>query len=255
MKVTDNAEAMTKRELILKCHVRHEDFLRELQPIVSVWLTTGLLQGSEGYQMVRDGAPTLQTRWQHICAVVGLLKELMDRLEALLEKWPNAVWLFFPEDGHGGRIRLFDEFYTHTYPACFPEAPREAPRRRVWRLRGNRWCGVAPRIRRESRRTFRIWDQFQAGRSPIQIARREFPSKGSSSSKKWNKELMVVRRSLERATQLIYGEPLPTNRKSRRLLDFHSEDHVARCGQCRSATKVEQMCTRGRDVVNRELKS
>ncbi len=250
MKVTDNAEAMTKRELILKCHVRHEDFVRELQPIVSLWETACLFKLYEICETVRDGPPDPQTRWRNTCALVGLLKDLADRLEALLEKWPNAVWIFFPEDGHGGRIRIFHEFYTKTYPTCFPDARCDTRRRTAGRISGHRWCGIARRIRKESRRTFHMWDQFKAGRSQIDIARREFPSKSSPSTRKWNKELMVVRRSLERATQLIYEQPLPTNRKTRRLLDFSKDDHVERCAQCRSATKVEQMCPRGRDFAN-----
>jgi hypothetical protein len=246
---------MTKRELILKCHVRHEGFVRELQPIVSLWETACLFKAYEISETVRDGAADSQVKWPHICALVGLLKELVDRLEALFENWPNAVWLFFPEDGHGGRIRLFHEFYTVTYPACFPNSPRQVPRRTAWRMGGHRRCGISRRIRKESRRTFHIWDQFKGGRSQMDIARREFPSKSFSSTRKWNKELMVVRRSLERATQLIYGQPLPTNRKMRRLLDFNSDDHVAKCAQCRSATEFEDMCPQLRDFANEGQKS
>jgi hypothetical protein len=246
---------MTKRQLIVTCHVRNEQFLRELEPIVSLWATAGVFTASGIQETASEGAQDPQTRWRNICAAVGLLKELVDRLDALLERWPHAVWLFFPETGHGGRIRLFHQFYTKTYPTCFPDAPQEVPRRTVWRMGGHRWCGTAPRIRRETERTFHIWDQFQTGRSHMEIARREFPSKSRRRTGKWNKELMVVRRSLERATQLIYGRPLPTNRKIRRLLDFNSDDHLARCGQCRSATKLEQMCPRGRDFVNQDQKS
>jgi hypothetical protein len=246
---------MTKRDLILKCHVRHEEFVRELHPMLSVWETACLFKAYEVYETGRDGARDSQAKWTNICALVGLLKELVDGLDALLEKWPNAVWLFFPEDGHGGRIRLFHAFYTVTYPACFPNSPRSGPRCTAWRMGGHRWCGISRRIRKESRRTFRIWDQFKGGRSQMDIARREFPSKAPRPPGKWNKELMVVRRSLERATQLIYGQPLPTNRKKRRLMAFNSEDHVAKCGQCRSATEFEQMCPQGRDFADEGQKS
>jgi hypothetical protein len=35
---------MTKRELVVKSHVRHEEFVRELQEIFTLWMTYGLFK-------------------------------------------------------------------------------------------------------------------------------------------------------------------------------------------------------------------
>ena len=250
-KVTVSATSMTKRQLIVQSHVRNEEFVRELQPIITLWITYGLFKAYELDTTANEGSQDPQARLEKVRAAVGVLKELVDRLETLLEKWSNAVWLFFPETGHGGRIRLFRKFYSNIYPAYFPEAPREIPWR-TKRARGHRWCGISRRIRKETHRTFRMWDQFKAGCSPMEIARREFQSKSPQRIRTGKKELMVVHRSLERASQLIYEQPLPRNRRIRRLLDFSSDVHQATCGQCRSATTIEQMCPLARDFANQD---
>ena len=245
---------MSKRQLILQSHVRNEQFLRELQPILSLWLTTSLFMDYGLEDHASEGAQDPQARRGKLRVAVGLLKEMVDQLNTLLENWPNAVWLFFPDTGHGGRIRVFQEFNATIYPLYFPDAPREVPWR-IRRVRGHRWCGVARRIRTESHRAFHLWDQFKAGRSPMEIARREFPSKSPQVTRTWKKELMVVHRSLERAHQLIYEQPLPKNRKIRRLRSFNIDDHIAKCSQCRNAPAPEQMCSPARDFVNQDCKS
>lgn len=241
---------MTKRQLNVKSHVRNEAFVRELQPIITLLITYGLFKAYELDTTTNEGSQDPQPNLEKTRAVVGLLKELVDRLEALLEKWPNAAWILFPA-GHAGRIRLWREFYITIYPMWFPEAPR-VPMWRVKEIRGHRWCGISTRIRKETHRTFRIWDQFQAGQRPMQIARREFPSKSPQQTRSWKKELMVVHRSLDRASKLIYEQPLPKNRKMRRLLDFNIDDHLATCAQCRSATTLEQLCAPARDFANQD---
>ncbi len=254
-KVTVSAPSMTKRQLIVHSHLRNERFLRKLQPIITLWITFGLFKAYGLDTTTSEGPQDPQVRLGKVRAAVGLMKELVDRLEALLEKWPNAVWMFFPETGHRGRLHLCSEFYSQIYPACFPGAPREVSWRATRRIHGHRWCGIARRIRKETHRTFLRWDQFKAGRSPMEIARREFPSKSPQQTRTWKKELMVVHRSLERASQLIHGQPLPRNRKMRRLLDFNSDTHLAICAQCRNAPAVEQMCPQGRDFANQDCKS
>ena len=242
---------MTKRQLILRSHVRNEEFVRELQPIVSLWMMAVLfMYGLQ--ESAHEKSLDPQVRWGNIRASVGLVKDMVDRLEALLEKWPNAVCLFFPETGHGGRVRLCREFYTKIYPGCFPEAPREVSWCATRRIRGHRWCGISRRIRKETHRAFRLWDQFKAGRRPMEIARQEFPSTSPRRTRTWKKELMVVHRSLDRASQLIYGQPLPSNRKIRRLIDFSSDDHLATCAQCRNASAIEQWCQQARDFANQD---
>jgi len=245
---------MTKRQLIVKSHVRNKEFVRELQPIITLWITYGLFKAYALDTTTNEGSQDPQARWERIRAAVGLVKEIVDRLEALVEKWPNAVWMFFPETGTAGWLRLWREFYTQIYPSWFPEAPRQV----LWtikRVRGHRWCGISQRIRKETHRTFLMWDQFKAGRSPMEIARREFPSKSPQQTRTWKKELMVVHRSLERASKLIHGQPLPRNRKIRRLLDFDSDDHLATCAQCRNASAIEQWCQQARDFANQDVKS
>ena len=244
---------MTKRQLIVQSHLRNEGFLRELRPIIPLCMTYGLFKALKLHTSASEGSQDPQTKWENIRAEAGLLKEIVDRLDILLEAWPNAAWMFFPETGHGGRIRLWREFYTKIYPVCFPEAPPVL----MWqirRVRGHRWCGISKRIRKETHRTFRMWDQFTAGKKPMEIARREFPSKSSQETKTWNKELMAVHRGLERASELINEQPLPGKRKMRRLLGFNSSEHLGTCTQCRNATMVEMMCPQGRDFANQDWK-
>ena len=240
---------MTKRQLNVKSHLRNEGFIRELQPILILCITFGLFKLYGLHTTAGEKPEDPQVRWDKIRAGVGLLKEIVDRLDILIEAWPNAAWILFPETGQAGRIRLWHEFYTKVYPVCFPEAPPVVIWR-VRRIRGHRWCGISKRIRKETHRTFRMWDQFKAGRSPMEIARREFPSKSPQQTRTWKKELMVVHRSLERASQLITEQPLPKKRSMRRLLGFNIDDHVAKCPQCRNASAVDEMCPEGRDFAN-----
>ena len=245
---------MNRRQLIIQSHLRNEGFLRELKPIITLWITFGLFKASGLQTTASEGPQDAQAKCERIRAEVGLLKELVDRLDVLTEAWPNSVWLFFPETGHGGRIRLWQEFYTEVYPLCVPEAPRVLPWR-VRRVRGHRWCGISRRIRKETHRTFRIWDQYKLGRRSIEIARREFPSKLPQETRTWKKELMAVHRSLDRASQLIYSQPLPKNRIDRRLLGFSNDDHKVTCAQCLKATADKQMCQQARDFANQDCKS
>lgn len=242
---------MTKSGLIKAAHVRNEQFIDELksimEPLVLLW------------QIVRIQATCPQEATddetvKKVSQIEALLAKLvLDRLEPLLETWPNAVWFFFPETGSSGWIRLMHHFRGRIFPSYFPETP-QPPMWRTKRLRGHRWCGIAHRIRRESDRTFRIWDLFKMGLSPMEIVRREFPSRPAEANKKSKKELMMVHRSLERASQLIYGQPLPKNRKTRRLLEFNHDNHTAMCSKCRTAASLEEMCPLAQDFVEQDQK-
>jgi hypothetical protein len=245
---------MTKRALIKAAHVRNEHFLRELRQIIELvpslcaWQAIRIQTMSD--EQMRDG----ETSNQILRTEAALAKVLMDRLEALLEEWPNAVWLFFPETGAGSWIRLLNEFHSKVFPSYFPEAPQRV----MWRSKrvsGHRWCGVARRIRKESLRTFRIWDQFKEGQSPMEIVRREFPVRSKENGRKSKKELMAVGRSLQRASQLIYRQPLPQNRKVRRLQGFNEKNHMATCCQCRNARSDKEFCQQAQDFVNQDIKS
>jgi hypothetical protein len=244
---------MTKREVIKATHVRNEQFVREfksiieLLPLICSWKAIRI-QVLSGEQPLAS-----QVEWEMLRMEAALEKVVMDRLDALLENWPNAVWLFFPGAGHTGWIRLFNEFHSKIFPSYFPEAPQ----RILWRtkrVRGHRSCGIARRIRMESMRTFRIWDQFKAGGHPMDIVRREFPSRSVDANQKSKKELMAVHRSLERAYQLIYEQPMPTNRRMRRLLGYNYADHIATCVECRIAENVNEFCQQTQDFVNQDQK-
>ena len=242
---------MTKRALIKAAHVRNEQFITnlreiiELVPLLCSWQAIRIQARTDGKiedAQILNAIPRLET---------ALAKVIMDRLEALFDTWPNAVWLFFPETGTSGWIRLLNQFHSNIVPCYFPEAPRC----QLWRSKRvswHRWCGVAPRIRKESLRTFRIWDQFKEGRSAMEIVRREFPSRTVTRSQKSKKELMTVHRSMERASQLIYGQPLSRNRKIRRLPGFNHVDHMEMCIRCRNASTSEQLCPTARDYLNQD---
>src|SRR5688572_11840078 len=130
---------MTKRALIKAAHVRNERFLSELKQIIELvpslcaWQAIRIKTIAD--EQMRDG----ESLNQILRTEAALAKVLTDRLEALLEEWPNAVWLFFPETGHTGWIRLLNEFHSKVFPSYFPEAPLRV----MWRskrVRGNRWC-------------------------------------------------------------------------------------------------------------------
>ncbi len=216
---------MTKRALIKAAHLRNEHFLRELRQIIELlpslcaWQAIRIHAMSDG--QVMDGENSSQI----LRTEAAVAKVLMDRLEALLEAWPNAVWLFFPETGHTDWICLLNEFYSKVFPPYFPEAPQRV----MWRskrVRGHRWCGIARRIRKECQRTFMIWDQFKGGDKPMDIVRRVFPLRSTKHGRKSKKELMTVGRSLERASRLIYGQSLPRNERIRRMVGFNQDDHI-----------------------------
>ena len=87
---------MTKSGLIKAVHVRNEQFIDELksimEPLVLLW------------QIVRIQATCPQEATddetvKKVSQIEALLAKLvLDRLEPLLETWPNAVWFFFPEN-------------------------------------------------------------------------------------------------------------------------------------------------------------
>lgn len=242
---------MTKRGVIKAAHVRNKHFIGDLKTVIELVPLHCLGQATRIHAASDEATADDELKRTLLQTEVLLAKTVLERLEALLETWPNAVWLFFPDTGPSGWIRLLNEFHSKIVPLHFPGAPPRV----MWRskrVRGNRWCGLAPRIRRESQRTFQIWDQFMSGRKPIEIARREFPSRHGQQSKK---ALMAVHRSLERASQLIYGQSLPKNRKIRRLQGFDQGEHMATCVQCQSATKVAQLCPVARDFSNQDERS
>jgi hypothetical protein len=251
--VTVKENDMTKRALIKAAHVRNDEFITELRQIIELVPSLCAWQATRIQAMSDEQSKGAEDVTKMLEVEVAFAKVMLDRLEALVEKWPNAVWVLFPETGATGWIRLLNEFHRKVLP-YFPGTPQRV----MWRskrVRGHRWCGIAQRIREQSVRTFRIWDQFQAGRKPMEIVRREFPLRSADLSGISKKELMAVHRSLERASQLIYGQPLPKKRRARRLLGFNLVDHMATCGRCSSAKCVENFCPQALDFVNQDQTS
>ena len=151
-------------------------------------------------------------------------------------------------------IRLLNEFHHKIYPRYFPEVPQ----RLLWRtkrVRGHRWCGIARRIRKESVRTFRMWDEFKAGQRPMEIVRRQFPLRSAQLGRRSKKELMAVHRSLERASQLFMNILCQKIEKSVVFLGFSVADHTTTCSQCSIAKSVEELCPQGLDFVNQDQRS
>jgi hypothetical protein len=76
----------------------------------------------------------------------------------------------------------------------------------------------------------------------------------SGSAELWERSVAGMVVELERASQLIYGQPLPKNRKTRRLLEFNHDNHTAMCSKCRTAASLEEMCPLAQDFVEQDQK-
>src|SRR6476620_11266933 len=127
---------MTKSRLIKASHVRNEQFIDELKSIMELLPLLCLGQAMRIQATSAEQATDDETV-KKISQIEALLAKLvLDRLEGLLETWPNAVWLFFPETGSSGWIRLMHQFRGRIFPSHFPEAP-QPPMWRTKRVRGN----------------------------------------------------------------------------------------------------------------------
>ena len=61
-KVTVSATSMTKHQLLVKSHVRHEAFVREFQPIVHLWMTYSLFKACVLDPTTHEGSQDPQSR-------------------------------------------------------------------------------------------------------------------------------------------------------------------------------------------------
>jgi hypothetical protein len=96
---------MTKLEVIKAAHVRNDQFVREFKSIIELLPLICSWKAIRIQVLSAEQPLDSQIGWEILRIEVALLKELVNRLETLLEAWPNAAWFFFPQSGHADRIR------------------------------------------------------------------------------------------------------------------------------------------------------
>lgn len=226
------------RALILKTHVRNEDFLRDLSPIWGLYVVAVPVIALGMWLQTNTKGEVDQEQARRVVRLVdGLSKEMTGAFFDLLKKWPNAVWIFFPDSGPKGMIKLWRCMYGREFPSQ--------------RIKGNTAVGTAKRLRyKETVRAFEFWDRYREGEKPITIA-------STLQSKRPKSNLMTVLRAIRRAHRLIYGAPLPTDRRKRRLTGFDPATHMQNCKQCKVAYKEEdperaltKMCQKAKDYLD-----
>lgn len=201
-------------------------------------LLIGLKADAEGKQV---GDEALQEG-------LRLTEETLELLCDLIVKWPNAAYVFFPDDGHAGLFRLIRRFYTQAYP---PGTPHRVQLKTHCISDKNIWCGRPERLRlEETTRALKMWKEFKGGRSPIDIARQEM-ARERGPRKSLHATLMTVSRSLQRAHLLIYGKPLSINRREKRLGGFDVTTHMQHCRRCNTG----KLCQDAEDYANLEYVS
>src|SRR5262245_59725918 len=126
---------MTKLEVIKASHVRNEAFVGALKSIIELVPVMCCLRITRIPPASGEQGEDSEFIHRLLQLEVSLGKLMMDRLGALIDTWPNAVWFFFPETGWGGWIRLFNEFHGKISPFYFPEAP-QTPLWRTKQIRG-----------------------------------------------------------------------------------------------------------------------
>ena len=238
---------------MLICHLGNEDFCRELEAVCMKLTAAGLVSIGGGIAIALEEEDGKRFGERALREGVRLTEETLERLCNLLGKWPNAHWIFFPDDGYAGLVRLIRQFYTYTFSSFFPVAAQKI-RLKSHRVTGNKLCGTPVRLRgKEMARAFRIWEEYKGGLSPVMIARRETTREGGQ-KKTLPAALMTVLRSLQRVHCLIYGSELPADRRKRRITGFDPERHGSTCIKCRHAKTEKQMCKEAQDYINQEVR-
>ncbi len=238
---------LNRREILRECHLANGEFRQELEIICKLLIAAGFFSYSGGliYGLETD-AEGKKVGEQGLREAVRLTEETLELLCHLIDKWPRAQWLFFPDDGYAGLVRFIRQFYTQTFSCIFPPGTPHRVHLKSHRVTGNRWCGEPERLRlAETTRALKMWKEFKDGRSPIEIARLEM-TRPRGRRKSLHSAVVTVSRSLQRAHFLIYGKSLPNNRRERGLEGFDVATHMQHCRLCNSGT----LCQAAKAYVN-----
>lgn len=220
--------------------MRNEDFLRDLKPLLELYVVAVPVVALCTWMLTNTkGGLDREHEGRVVRLLDGLCMEMVQAFFDLLKKWPKSVWLFFPDSGAKGMIQLWRRVYGQEFPSQ--------------RVIGKTGVGTTKRLRpKETLRAFNLWDEFRTGKRPVELAPARY-------SKRPKSNLMTVLRALKRAHRLIYGTPLPTDRRQRRLTDFDPTTHMQRCQQCKDAwnesdaeNAYAKMCQRAKDYANEE---
>jgi hypothetical protein len=237
---------LNRCEILRECHLANDEFCREFEAVCKPVIAAGCFSCSGGILIGLDVAEVKQAGEESLREGVRRTEESIKLLHDLIKKWPHTAWLFFPEDGYAGFIRLIRQFYSRVYFSLFPEDRDKVQFKLSYRVTGNRWCGTPERLRlSETTRALNMWKEFKDGRSPIEIARREM-TRERGPRKSLHTVLVQVSRSLQRAHILIYGGPLSINRRERRLGDFDMAMHMEKCRRCNTG----KLCQAAEDFAN-----
>jgi hypothetical protein len=104
-------------------------------------------------------------------------------------------------------------------------------------------CGRV--TRRSAKDEFVTWDFYMQGHSPMEIARKLFPSFPKSVA------LERVRRRLARCQTIIYGSE-STDKKMLMLTSFDPWEHLKSCEECKVAKESDDYCRLMQSYLSQE---
>jgi hypothetical protein len=232
---------LNRREVRRECHLLNNEICQALETIYKRLFAAGFFSYSGGILIgLETDAERKQVGEEAFREGVRLTEETLELLRDLIVKWPNAAYLFFPDEGHMGLVRLIRQFYTQVFP---PGIPHRVQLKTHCMSNNNMWCGRPERLRlEETTRALNIWKEFKDGRSPIEIARRAM-TRERGPRKSLRAAQMMVSRSLQRARILIYGRP--------QLGGFDVATHMQHCRRCNTG----KLCQEAEDYANLEYGS
>lgn len=221
---------MNRREVRRECHLANNEFCQELETIYKRLFAAGFLSYSGGILIgLETDAERKGVGEEAFREGVRLTEETIKLLRDLIVKWPNAAYVFFPDDGHAGLVRLIRQFYMRAFP---PGTSHRVQLKTHCMTNNNMWCGRPKRLRlEETTRALKMWKELKDGRTRIQIARREM-TRERGPRKSLHAALVMVSRSLQRARILIYGRP--------QLGGFDVATHMAHCRRCNTGKLCQE---------------